>query len=402
MIARSKQAVRAVAGMYLGLPRSESPESGPCSRFLPCKITRPGLPIPSGWRLAVCDQAAWAIRTARSPRKPESRLGRQCRHDPPQCGAAPVSVPQFGLPLDEPDPRADPPRPRAPARATPARPIHVSAFERAGEDFYATPAWVTEALLRHIHFRGPIWEPCCGDGAMSTVLGRHGYTVVSTDIAARGFGIPGIDFLACRTVPEGCRSIVTNPPYGELRLACGTVAVIHGDAEFSAPCTDAHRLRAGPTGAAGAAAVDRWSAGRRGDVSRSICRRRRADTANPLVRAGRRYQAGATSPRLGGLRPCPPVRAAAGDVVCRRGVAARTHSPAGANYRRFRRMLGQTNRPAGRMAAGIIHLGAITYSVFRLAARRTKRGAQPPKPEAAPVSEKRVGLNRSPRPGYGR
>ena len=34
------------------------------------------------------------------------------------------------------------------------------------------------------------------------------------DIAARGFGAPGIDFLACRTVPEGCRSIVTNPPYG--------------------------------------------------------------------------------------------------------------------------------------------------------------------------------------------
>jgi hypothetical protein len=49
MIARSKQAIRAVAGMYLGLPRSESPESGPCSRFLPCKITRPGLPTLSDW-----------------------------------------------------------------------------------------------------------------------------------------------------------------------------------------------------------------------------------------------------------------------------------------------------------------------------------------------------------------
>jgi len=69
------------------------------------------------------------------PTQPESRLGRQCRHDPPQCGAAAVSVPQFGLPLDELDPRADNPRPRAPARATPARPIHVSAFERAGGDF---------------------------------------------------------------------------------------------------------------------------------------------------------------------------------------------------------------------------------------------------------------------------
>jgi hypothetical protein len=155
------------------------------------------------------------------PTQPESRLGRQCHLDPPQCEAAPMSVPQFGLPLDGLDPRADPPRPRGPARATPARPIHVSAFQRAGDDFYATPSWVTEALLRHTRFRGQIWEPCCGDGAMSTVLARHGYTVVSTDIAERGFGTPGVDFLACHTVPEGCRSIVTNPPYGDSGLHAG-------------------------------------------------------------------------------------------------------------------------------------------------------------------------------------
>ncbi|HTW72146.1 MAG TPA: hypothetical protein VME47_19845, partial [Acetobacteraceae bacterium] len=149
------------------------------------------------------------------PTQPESRLGRQCHDDTSSHEAAPVSVSQFGLPLDGPDPRNDSPRPRSSARATPARPIHVSAFERAEDDFYATPSWVTEALLRHIRFRGQIWEPCCGDGAMSTVLARHGYTVVSTDIADRGFGTPGVDFLACHTVPEGCRSIVTNPPYGD-------------------------------------------------------------------------------------------------------------------------------------------------------------------------------------------
>ncbi len=126
-----------------------------------------------------------------------------------------MSLSQFGLPLDGVDPPAASPRLRRPARATPARPIHVSGFERVAEDFYATPNWVTEALLRHIRFRGPIWEPCCGDGAMSTVLGRHGYKVVSTDIADRGFGTPGVDFLACRSVPEGCRSLVTNPPYGD-------------------------------------------------------------------------------------------------------------------------------------------------------------------------------------------
>jgi hypothetical protein len=126
-----------------------------------------------------------------------------------------VKVSQFGLPLDRFDAPAKPPRPRGHARATPARPIHVSGFARAEDDFYATPFWVTEALLRHIRFRGQIWEPCCGDGAMSTVFGRNGYKVVSTDIVDRGFGTSGVDFLACRTVPEGCRSLVTNPPYGD-------------------------------------------------------------------------------------------------------------------------------------------------------------------------------------------
>jgi hypothetical protein len=49
---------------------------------------------------------------------------------------------------------------------------------------------------------------------MSTVLAGHGYEVVSTDIADCGFGTPGVDFHASRTVRDGCRSIITNPPYG--------------------------------------------------------------------------------------------------------------------------------------------------------------------------------------------
>jgi hypothetical protein len=103
----------------------------------------------------------------------------------------------------------------APSALSDYRPIHISNYDRRGRDYYATPDWVTEALLRRVRFRGPIWEPCCGGGAMSTVLAAHGYDVISTDIADRGFGTPGIDFLACRTVRDGCRSIITNPPYGE-------------------------------------------------------------------------------------------------------------------------------------------------------------------------------------------
>jgi hypothetical protein len=101
------------------------------------------------------------------------------------------------------------------AEAVENRPIHISRYEREGRDFYTTPSWVTEALLRYVRLRGAVWEPCCGDGAMSAVLAAYGYEVISTDIADRGFGTPGIDFPACRGMPADCRSIVTNPPYGD-------------------------------------------------------------------------------------------------------------------------------------------------------------------------------------------
>ena len=118
---------------------------------------------------------------------------------------------QLGLPIAEIDAAPGVAATEPEAR----RAIHISGYERAGRDFYATPPFVTQALLRHVRLRGPIWEPCCGDGAMSTVLGAHGHEVVSTDIVDRGFGTAGVDFLACRQVPENCRSIVTNPPYGD-------------------------------------------------------------------------------------------------------------------------------------------------------------------------------------------
>ncbi len=95
------------------------------------------------------------------------------------------------------------------------RTIHISGYERESRDFYATPPEVTEALLGLIRFRGSVWEPCCGNGAMSSVFQARGYDVHSTDLVDRGFGTPGVDFLQCDTVPAGCRSIVTNPPYGD-------------------------------------------------------------------------------------------------------------------------------------------------------------------------------------------
>lgn len=102
-----------------------------------------------------------------------------------------------------------------------SRAVHMSGYARTGRDFYATPAWVTEALLHHVRLRGPVWEPCCGDGAMSRVIEAAGLDVHSSDLVDRGYGQGGVDFLACQAVPAGCQSIVTNPPYGETGVHAG-------------------------------------------------------------------------------------------------------------------------------------------------------------------------------------
>jgi hypothetical protein len=49
----------------------------------------------------------------------------------------------------------------------PPRAVHISGHAREARDFYATPAWVTEALLKHVTFRDKVWEPCCGTGAIA-------------------------------------------------------------------------------------------------------------------------------------------------------------------------------------------------------------------------------------------
>ena len=83
---------------------------------------------------------------------------------------------------------------------------------RVPHDFYPTPPVGTRALLSVERFHGSIWEPACGDGAISKVLAAQRYHVVSTDLVHRGYGIGGINFLTETTTRA--RNIVTNPPYG--------------------------------------------------------------------------------------------------------------------------------------------------------------------------------------------
>ena len=95
---------------------------------------------------------------------------------------------------------------------TPRRQIGGEAGRRAPHDFYPTPPEAVRALLSVESFDGSIWEPACGDGAISEALAEAGYEVVSTDLIDYGYGTGGVDFLGERRMRA--KHIVTNPPYG--------------------------------------------------------------------------------------------------------------------------------------------------------------------------------------------
>jgi hypothetical protein len=81
---------------------------------------------------------------------------------------------------------------------------------RPENDFYPTPPEGTLGLLKVEDFVGDIWEPACGDGAMSRVLEGAGYNVVSTDLEPRNYGVQA-DFLSSKILLAP--NIVTNPPF---------------------------------------------------------------------------------------------------------------------------------------------------------------------------------------------
>lgn len=84
--------------------------------------------------------------------------------------------------------------------------------ERQREDYYATDPKAVKLLLQLETFSPNIWECACGQGHLSKVLEKAGYTVKSTDLIDRGFGQGGIDFLAMDN-QEWNGDIITNPPY---------------------------------------------------------------------------------------------------------------------------------------------------------------------------------------------
>jgi hypothetical protein len=90
--------------------------------------------------------------------------------------------------------------------------------ERQEDDFYPTPAGVTEAFCQSSpgkELTPFVWEPFCGDWAMASVLEKHGYKVIGSDINPRDPRGRKKDFLKTplgRARPSSF-SIVSNPPF---------------------------------------------------------------------------------------------------------------------------------------------------------------------------------------------
>jgi hypothetical protein len=87
--------------------------------------------------------------------------------------------------------------------------------EREKYDFYPTPSYAVDELLKREIFKGNIWECACGDGAISSVLELYGYNVYSTDLVYRNYGKGNINFLdnGLFNSFEKQDNIITNPPY---------------------------------------------------------------------------------------------------------------------------------------------------------------------------------------------
>ncbi|HDK42907.1 MAG TPA: NAD(P)-dependent oxidoreductase [Candidatus Pacearchaeota archaeon] len=78
-------------------------------------------------------------------------------------------------------------------------------------DFYQTPVYAIESLLKREKFKGSILDPCCGKGRISESLKKYNYKVKSFDINSKmlGYGFSK-DFFTHKYKYD---NIIMNPPY---------------------------------------------------------------------------------------------------------------------------------------------------------------------------------------------
>ncbi len=85
-------------------------------------------------------------------------------------------------------------------------------------EFYETPEWAAESILRFENLNWYVLDPCCGHGVLAEVCKRKGYTVLSQDVRDWGLYKPDIveDFLTGADVSQfgGNKfSVIMNPPF---------------------------------------------------------------------------------------------------------------------------------------------------------------------------------------------
>lgn len=78
-------------------------------------------------------------------------------------------------------------------------------------DFYPTPVYVTEALLKRETFEGDVWECASGSGKMSKVIEKYNECFSSDFRVDDVYGQGGWDFLT--QLDKETDNIITNPPY---------------------------------------------------------------------------------------------------------------------------------------------------------------------------------------------
>ena len=84
---------------------------------------------------------------------------------------------------------------------------------RRERDYYPTPEWCTEAIVRRLRWPGcpAILEPCRGDGAIIRVLKRYGFSDIEWAEIADGRDFLTWDF------GRQFDFVITNPPFSLAR-----------------------------------------------------------------------------------------------------------------------------------------------------------------------------------------
>ena len=97
-----------------------------------------------------------------------------------------------------------------------ATPKAAHIWERDPFDFYSEPAWAVDLLLDAEKYFGKVWDPACGNGTIGRAFARRNHQIMSTDLAARPYGVGYVDFLAPDPGVSGrVAYIVCNPPFSQ-------------------------------------------------------------------------------------------------------------------------------------------------------------------------------------------